>query len=399
MKLSYIKRFFTLPEEKRQYLPEIEKKLSDDASHVYQVMSCIIMIMQLMMIVLFAFFKKGGPFSSPRRTGYFLCYLILFLITFAFLLYFRASRRFPRLNLSILSLGAAFSFFICLWACAVTALDQFGGNGLIVYCYMLPTVAALSILRPRQSIFMFGVSCILLNIVLICLPDGYHNLFSNIINSVFITLISMFISISTYFSKYEAHYNRLIIEQQYEEICSMFMQLNQLAITDQLTQLYNRRYLEETVAHNLSSVELAGRAVAGMMIDIDFFKEYNDRYGHQAGDRCLQAIAKVLLECAENTNASIVRYGGEEFFLCLFDCSEDTAMETAESIRQSICACNFSHAARSSPDITVSIGVCYCSPNMVGSISLSSIVSKADLALYQAKKQGRNRCVLYDPEM
>lgn len=74
-------------------------------------------------------------------------------------------------------------------------------------------------------------------------------------------------------------------------------------------------------------------------------------------------------------------------------------METAESIRQSICACNFSHAARSSPDITVSIGVCYCSPNMVGSISLSSIVSKADLALYQAKKQGRNRCVLYDPEM
>lgn len=131
-------------------------------------------------------------------------------------------------------------------------------------------------------------------------------------------------------------------------------QLNWMAVTDQLTQMYNRRYLERLPE------ETAWRGqtlAAGLMVDIDFFKQYNDTYGHVAGDSCLKSIADDIQVFIRDKNACAVRYGGEEFFICLFQCEAREAWAEAEKLRQSIQDSGFRRDDVPLGCVTVSIGV------------------------------------------
>lgn len=125
-------------------------------------------------------------------------------------------------------------------------------------------------------------------------PNGTNNLLNNIVNSLFITILSNFISIRLYRNKVMSYYDRIFIRRQYQEILEANHRLSILAMTDELTKMWNRRYLEEVVREILHKPEISGDYVAGLMIDIDFFKLYNDEYGHQAGDECLKEVAKEI---------------------------------------------------------------------------------------------------------
>ncbi len=372
-----------MPEDER-YRARIEEGLLDYLTDAFSRMSLVIAAMQAVMI--FSFLRlEGGPFAKPRRAGYFCLYWFMLLLSVGGRFYMKDRLKKGKKE-KLFFAQTVYVALLCLWSCLVTFLDQLGGNGLIVYCYMLPTIAALSVLTPRAAGILFTLSCAGLNIGLALMPGGTHNLFSNLMNSIFITLISAFLVKIMYSGRREMLHDRLVIEDQYEEIRKINEALHEAVMTDPLTGAHNRRYLEECVEPSLSREAARGSSVAGMMLDIDYFKIYNDTHGHQMGDRCLNYVARMMQEACGG-EAEVIRYGGEEFFICILDCGRERAMRTAEQIRSRIEA--HTDAEEGLQRATVSIGV-YVQPP--GEHSLDELLTCADRGLYQAKDDGRNCC-------
>lgn len=161
--------------------------------------------------------------------------------------------------------------------------------------------------------------------------------------------------------------------------------LNQ-SIRDPLTDLYNRRHLEESMARDIARAQRDRTQIAVMMIDIDHFKRYNDEHGHAGGDFALKTVADVLAAfCRHGDLAG--RYGGEEFTVVLTQIDETTALHRAESLRQQIAAAKAIMRARTLPPVTVSIGVAMFPQH---GDTAESLLAAADRALYRAKESGRN---------
>ncbi|MCF4127828.1 PleD family two-component system response regulator [Methylobacterium sp. SyP6R] len=163
-----------------------------------------------------------------------------------------------------------------------------------------------------------------------------------------------------------------------------------LAVTDGLTGLHNRRYLDSYLAGLFSEPSLQGRPVALLILDIDRFKSINDRFGHDAGDEVLREFATRIRAQTRGIDV-VARYGGEEVVVVVPDTGLDAARQVAERIRERIEAAAFQvQRGTCAIDVTVSIGVAARQPED-GDPSL--ILKRADLALYRAKQDGRNRVV------
>ena len=173
--------------------------------------------------------------------------------------------------------------------------------------------------------------------------------------------------------------------------------LLRLSRTDPLTGLDNRRAIDEKLRAHWSNWQTRGESFAVMLIDVDFFKRYNDYYGHQAGDRCLVEVAQALSETIADYNASIGRFGGEEFIVLARMSDEAPALEFAERIRRTVEGLRLPHENRRDGEsvITVSVGAAF-TRNQAGA-KLEKIVHEADRALYLAKANGRNCARLFDP--
>ena len=165
------------------------------------------------------------------------------------------------------------------------------------------------------------------------------------------------------------------------------------SIRDPLTGLFNRRFMEESLERELSQAKRTLFTVAVMMIDIDYFKNFNDTYGHEAGDELLREMGKVLLNCGRAEDVAC-RYGGEEFFLIMPGMSLDVARIRAEDIRRQIAAIKVHFGAEELNQVTASIGLAAFDQH---GDSAAQILKAADVALYEAKRRGRN-CVVVSQE-
>lgn len=163
-----------------------------------------------------------------------------------------------------------------------------------------------------------------------------------------------------------------------------------LSQLDDLTGLYNRRYLDERLQVELRRIERTKSTLAVLMIDIDHFKQLNDAHGHQLGDLCLQAVAKALAAGSQRPGDVVARYGGEEFIILAPDISADGAAQLAEQLRQRIEALRV-HTGGNSIAMTISIGLCWHTATR--ELSSHQLLKAADQALYRAKEAGRNRVV------
>lgn len=169
-------------------------------------------------------------------------------------------------------------------------------------------------------------------------------------------------------------------------------QFQVMSITDPLTGLHNRRYLEARLAEELSRSKRYDYPLSFMMIDIDDFKNYNDRNGHQAGDRALEITAQCLRSVLRKVDVAS-RYGGEEFSILLPQTTLHEAGVIADRIRRKISSTSFEHGkAQPLGAVTVSIGLSAFSPALD---SAEAIVRAADRALYHAKSHGKNRAYAY----
>ncbi|MCC5071302.1 diguanylate cyclase [Xanthomonas campestris] len=163
--------------------------------------------------------------------------------------------------------------------------------------------------------------------------------------------------------------------------------LRRQSIRDALTGLYNRRYLEEALSHELARCARRDLPLSVLMLDVDHFKQFNDGQGHAGGDLLLAAVGELLLTRLRAEDVAC-RYGGEEFTVILPETDGEEAMRVAEQIRGHIAALAVSDGQRALPRVTASIGVAsFPADGELG----SALIQKADAALYVAKRQGRNR--------
>jgi len=167
-------------------------------------------------------------------------------------------------------------------------------------------------------------------------------------------------------------------------------QLNNIARVDALTSICNRREFDLRLMNEWRRGARTGNSLALLMIDVDKFKEYNDHHGHLRGDECLVAVAQVLNSCMQRTGDLIARYGGEEFVVLLPDSDLDGALKVAQDCHTAILDAKLPHVTSNiSIHVTVSIGVAAMLPIYERSSTL--LIEQADIALYQAKHNGRNR--------
>jgi diguanylate cyclase (GGDEF)-like protein len=168
--------------------------------------------------------------------------------------------------------------------------------------------------------------------------------------------------------------------------------LSEAASRDGLTNIFNRRRFDEHLETVWQQAQRDGVILALLLVDIDFFKRFNDRHGHQAGDECLKQVATALARAARRPLDFVARYGGEEFAIILYDPSRQYLQEISARIHTNVAALAIPHADSSvAPAVTVSAGIAYVAPTLER--STQGFVQLADEALYQAKNDGRNRSV------
>ncbi len=165
--------------------------------------------------------------------------------------------------------------------------------------------------------------------------------------------------------------------------------LARMSREDALTGIANRRSFDETLTHEWRRSARASSPLALVMVDVDFFKQYNDRYGHGAGDACLQRVADVLASAIRRPSDLAARYGGEEFAALLADTPLEGALRIAEIVRTGVDRLAIPHEAAPAGRVTVSCGVGVVVPQ--AHMQPGELIATADRKLYAAKAEGRNR--------
>lgn len=180
------------------------------------------------------------------------------------------------------------------------------------------------------------------------------------------------------------------IHERTHELAEANTRLAQLAVTDGLTGLYNHRHFHERLALETERSQRSGLPLSLLMLDVDHFKQFNDTFGHPAGDEVLRQLARVLAD-TRRANDVVARYGGEEFAVILVDTPKFTAAKVAERVRERINTHDFAEAAPRAGKLSASIGVATFPDD---GADAETLVRSADTALYAAKRSGRNRVVL-----
>ena len=205
-----------------------------------------------------------------------------------------------------------------------------------------------------------------------------------IIFAVLFVTYSVFKSIQKEHSKLEAATKKLRLLNK---------KLENASYTDSLTGLHNRRYFNFIYERELKRAKREKKYVTFMMIDIDFFKQYNDTYGHIAGDHTLQIVARVIKSCFKRPSDFVFRLGGEEFGVLLLDTDELNSARLAKELCKKVKEQGIEHKASKVADVvTISVGVVSCIADEV--LDGDELIKRADDMLYQAKEGGRDRYMI-----
>jgi diguanylate cyclase (GGDEF)-like protein len=250
------------------------------------------------------------------------------------------------------------------------------------------------------AIFRLGSSGSAVGIIIIAGPAVYmternHGAFALVragmfVHSIFILQCFMCVALILLYAVNSALQER---DKLQEAVTAAFYEADANAGRDHLTGLANRRSFDKRLIREWQYAFRERLSISLLMIDVDRFKLYNDHYGHIAGDECLRKVASILTEAALRSTDLVARYGGEEFAIILPGAGLHTASVFAERIRQSVAETRLPHTADPQGIVTISAGVATVHPS--NDIEMTALIERADRALYEAKKRGRDRIELW----
>lgn len=179
----------------------------------------------------------------------------------------------------------------------------------------------------------------------------------------------------------------------HQELSASQTRLDELSRRDPLTGVPNRRHVDAYLRQQWDRLGKSDDHLALLLMDVDHFKAYNDRYGHPAGDQCLKHVAQVLQQSVHEAEGCVARWGGEEFIVVLPGAQLHAAMKTAQSLCAAVRELGLRHeGSPTCGSVTISVGVAVVRPALASSAdSIDSLIAQADAALYRAKSGGRNR--------
>ena len=185
------------------------------------------------------------------------------------------------------------------------------------------------------------------------------------------------------------------IETKEKELLELKSELERLTVHDDLTEIYNHRWFTQFFEYEWKRTVRKGGPISLIMIDIDFFKKFNEIYGHEKGDECLVSIAGVLQETVKRSSDMVARYGGEEFVIILSGTDKRGVDVVAENARKAVENLNIPYPSSSIADhVTVSLGCVTMHPRQ--HLDSSVLIRAAEEALYLSKQEGRNRVTHID---
>ena len=224
-----------------------------------------------------------------------------------------------------------------------------------------------------------------LDSILLVAKQGLRNIYTMWILITVLAILGLSLVISRF---------RLINVELEEKVEARTAELRELANADGLTQIANRRRFDQTLDEEWRRAMRSQQPLSLLLCDVDFFKQYNDTYGHQAGDDCLRAVAQALKGSAQRGGETVARYGGEEFGIIVPNVDSNQAAQLAQLIRKRLAGFQIPHAtSKVDSYVTISIGIATLIPTR--GQCLSQLLEGADQALYNAKKQGRDRHIVW----
>ena|GEM_PF-2417334 len=266
-----------------------------------------------------------------------------------------------------------------LWALSLSALDENAG------CYIIALlVFSTTFIIEKSTVFTIQGIILPISLVMFLLMRLDEALLLSIyINIIFGNIITFIVSSIGYNTNIENFVGKKIIEKQNQE-------LREMALTDGLTGVYNRRFFDENLNKVIKTMSRSKCNITLMMIDIDFFKKFNDTYGHVKGDECLKLVAKAISMSIKREDDFVARYGGEEFAVVLPNADENAARVVAERLLMNIRRLSIPHESSVAERIvTISIG----SATGDAGIHFNRLdyIKQADEMLYESKRNGRNQ--------
>ena len=297
----------------------------------------------------------------------------------------------------VMELG--FHFFVLVFSALLNLTLGPLYTGIGVYIVIIFSSAALIHLDGLRTLLSYGTAWLVLVGVLMSTETGEEMMAPQLAVSLIVTVLAMITSLSIYGSKAKEFLDQRLIELQKLELERANKKLSKsndrlrlLSYLDPLTGIANRRYFDEYLKREWQRARREQKAISLIMIDIDFFKHYNDLYGHQAGDECLTHVATALRGALMRPGDIVARYGGEEFAVVLPNTLLDGARIVADRIALLVNHLDIEHSGSQTGKVTVSLGMASRLP--LSEDGCARLVASADAALYQAKQTGRNRCVI-----
>lgn len=360
-----------------------------------------------------AIFKVDDRFYF---SSYLIMYLLIILINSIYLLYINKF-----INLKGESIGhlrnsenvlVAYITLIMTWGSIVTLMDQKLYGQLMVFMVNMIFCSVLYFLDNEKIIISYSCSVVIILIGLPFFQSSSDVLIGHYVNLGIFILISWLASRIVFLSHYSDFKSKrmlqktnILLERQIEqnsrinqELAVANFQLKELSLLDELTGIPNRRSFRNHIDIAFERYVNETSILSIIMVDIDYFKQFNDSYGHNEGDRVLIAVANQINSVVRHNMDFVARWGGEEFIYAAFNTNETEIGKIAETIRSKVLDLKIPHGFSKKWDyISVSIGT--CTIDVAGKVDVGKGIERADKALYLAKTSGRNCVKVYSLEM
>jgi len=384
------------------YKEEFDLELNNFNLPKGKIVATAIIAVEIVIIVISLFVRKEA-FGQVPSIYYGAMYFVMIAVMLFYLFLFNwLEKDKVKYQKAIKLAGISFAAFILLWCAFISLMDQqFSGGGLaVIYMMAVIAIAIIPLYEPLTLLSLYLPVHMLFLLLLPFFEGSGEMLFSNYINSTSFVVMAWVISFMRYksqieyfVSKNEVHKKNIELGRINRELARANERLELMSQTDNLTGISNRLIFDTTLTKEWSRCKRQFLPLSLVMIDIDYFKEFNDHYGHQAGDECIKKVAHLMALSAKRSSDMACRYGGDEFALILPQTDEIGAVGVAEQLRNRVEKLEIPHQFSPVSDyVTISLSVCTVVPS--DKLTLHQFIENADKALYEAKKRNRNNTVV-----